>query len=175
MTTVLRDRLRRCYAILIIAGVLGVQFWTIVPRRYNQAWYWPFMNYPMYSAAHYPGDEFGHYELWAGPADQPESMRPVSSRELHLTTFKLATALRMASNRDAAIVYGRDESASEFLGRLAAEHVTSPPLRLQIWQHTWTFGPAGPVDRAGVRELKREWTPACELGPAGARCSSEIP
>lgn len=173
--SVSRDRLRKYYAAAIIAGVLGAQFWVIVPRRYQQAWYWPFVNYPMYSTAHYAGEQFSERELWAGPAGEPERMRLVSNRELNLTPFKYARALRKATNRDDSIVSGSDETASEFLGRLVVERMPSQPVRLQIWEHTWTIGAGGLEDRAGVRQLKREWTAACEPGPAASQCSGEIP
>lgn len=175
MTSQPADRLRKFYAVVIIAGVLGAQFWMIVPRRWEQAWYWPFMNYPMYSGARYPGDEFSRYELWAGPAGEPELLRFVPNRELHLTSAKYALALRMATRRDGPIVYGGDESASDFVSRLVAGLMPDRPLRLQIWEHTWTLGRGGVEDRAGVRKLEREWTLACERGAAVSRCASEIP
>lgn len=165
------DRLRKSWAALIIVGVLVAQSWTIVPLRWEQFWYWPFMNYPMYSAARYAGDEFSSYELWAGPAGKPDDVRFITSQELHLTTFKYAKVLRMASNRDGSVVYGHDESASEFIARVVAQRMPGQPLRLQIWEHTWTIGPAGLADRAGVRGLQRDWTTSCGIGLAGAPCS----
>lgn len=171
----LRDRLRKSYAVLIIAAILGAQFWVIVPRKWEQFWYWPFMNYPMYSTPHYPGDQFSRYELWAGPAGKPELLRLIPSEDLHLTTFKYSALLREAIERDRPAVWGADETASELLARLVAGLTPGQPVRLQIWQQTWTVGPSGLEDRDGVRELKGEWTPTCEVGVDAMRCSGETP
>lgn len=176
MTPAPRNRLRKAYAGAIIVGVLGIQFWTIVPDgTFHHWWYWPFLNYPMYSGARHPGEEYVRYELWAGPVGRPELLRPISQRELHLTTLVHGQALRVATNRDGPVIYGHEESASEFISRLVAQRMPAESIRLQIWEERWRSGATGGEDRMASRVLEREWTVACEIGGADATCAGGPP
>lgn len=49
-------RLKKFLLSVVIAAVLGLQLWIILPPGRHGVWYWPFMEYPMYSGAHTAGE-----------------------------------------------------------------------------------------------------------------------
>jgi len=46
------DSLKKISTSMLILAVLGVQLWVIIPPGSHGDWYWPFVEYPMYSGAH---------------------------------------------------------------------------------------------------------------------------
>lgn len=45
-------RVKKILASAVTIAVLGLQLWIIVPPGRHGGWYWPFVDYPMYSGAH---------------------------------------------------------------------------------------------------------------------------
>jgi hypothetical protein len=43
--------------------VLGLQLWIVLPPGQHGGWYWPFVEYPMYSTAHPPTDSVTAFAL----------------------------------------------------------------------------------------------------------------
>jgi len=50
------DRLKKLALSGVIVGALALQIWVMIPSTNRGGWYWPLLNYPMYSAAHHASD-----------------------------------------------------------------------------------------------------------------------
>ncbi|MEX1258358.1 MAG: hypothetical protein WEG36_12135 [Gemmatimonadota bacterium] len=73
-------RVRKLFAAGFIAGVLGFQAWVIAPGTPG-GWYWPFLDYPMYSRSVLPETPYRERRL---------ALVPLSSEGLPGDTLRLA-------------------------------------------------------------------------------------
>lgn len=74
-------RVRKLFAAVFIAGALGAQAWVIGPGT-SGSWYWPFLDYPMYSRSASPEEPFRERRL---------ALVPLSSEGLPGDTLRLAS------------------------------------------------------------------------------------
>ena len=81
-------------AVTVICGVLAVQLFAISPEG-RGGWYWPFVDYPMYSDAKQPGATFGLFDLEAIGCDG--AVRPVSASDARLPPFRFRNAVALAA------------------------------------------------------------------------------
>lgn len=64
--------LRRVFVVSFLAAVIGVQAFIAIPPGRHHSWFWPFMDYPMYSGAHHEGEEVSFHRLEGTPCDGVE-------------------------------------------------------------------------------------------------------
>jgi hypothetical protein len=119
----------------VIAGILGLQ---LAANLTAIDWYWPFINYPMYSDAHYRGDVFRYYELRQQACRRALPPAPVGAGTLRLGRFRYLQMLEQ--------IAGDTAQAAEFrvdLSRMARRYLEPPPCRLEVWERIVEIGPAG--------------------------------
>lgn len=81
-------------AICVIGGVLAVQLFALSPAG-RGGWYWPFVDYPMYSAAKEPGATFGLFDLEIVGCDGER--RALAAQDLRLPPFRYRNAVEVAA------------------------------------------------------------------------------
>ncbi|HET7599868.1 MAG TPA: hypothetical protein VFK09_06225 [Gemmatimonadales bacterium] len=151
--------LRKAFAVSCIAVVLGAQAWTIVPPGGRQrVRHWPFLDYPMYSAAHHAGDSIQLQELRAVACDRSDTIAvPASALRIELGRYwKLLYDLSRSAKPDALV---------DTLGRLTRAGTRADVCALQVWRKVLR------VEPAGVRVEERPWVESGEwpLQPDTAR------
>jgi hypothetical protein len=85
--------LRKLFAAGVAGAVLGIQL-IIVVFPIDAQWYWPFVTYPMYSAAHYRTDFVSDFRLRARPcAAAPASPVSLGARDMGMSEYMLREEL----------------------------------------------------------------------------------
>ena len=110
--------MKKLFAIVVSGGVLLFQAKEIaLPAT---GWYWPFMDYPMYSESHQAGDVFHQYRYVALPCDTAADARVVRSSVLGVKFFDLQFLLEAAASNQERRVIAPDVrvAAIEKLSRL---------------------------------------------------------
>ena len=126
-------------ACCVIAFVLGVQVWIIVPRQPKyRMWYWPFVNYPMFSSARYPGDGVDFWILHGVECSGKESTRELKHADLHIRTFNFFATLR-----NAAKIANKDPQerqvalhAQQLLSRMLNKYFPGEFCSAQVWRRS---------------------------------------
>jgi hypothetical protein len=73
-------KIEKAFSLAFIVGVLALQFWVIFPPEpRSKDWYWPFVNYPMYSQAKSPGEVFREHAIEVRFAEPGSALRLVQS------------------------------------------------------------------------------------------------
>ena len=141
-------RLRKAYAVAISAVVLGLQFWVIVPPRGYNAWYWPFVDYPMYSAPRYAGDQFRYHELRALPCDTAAPPLVVDYKRLRVTKFRFYALLAHSSRIvRAELTTDTSDTTLALLRRLVGDRVGGAYCTVELLERRFTIPKSGPVER----------------------------
>lgn len=146
--------LRRLFVALLLGGILVAQALVALPPVVDGSWYWPFLDYPMYSQAHHRGEEMRFRKLEALPCDGGEAIR-LRHVDLGLQWFHLDNLLVQAMESE-------DRREDDPRGRLRSLVVARYPERLcavRIYERSMHLGeiPAGGVDAVPWRlalELK---------------------
>jgi hypothetical protein len=149
--------IKKSFYAVVISSILGMQVYTILPGS-PEAWYWPFINYPMYSAPTRPGDKFRIDELRVIPCGQGSAIR-LSHRDLHVTYFAFLNLLENATRRCRPGFKPTEHSqaATELLSRLIVTQSSISCSNLQIWSKNFVIGVNG-VDKTDPPwELTCEW------------------
>lgn len=150
--------LPKVFAAAFCAAVISLQAYALIPGRGGNGWFWPFVNYPMYSRTHHLGDSFSRLDLRAVFCAPEVAARSISGEHLHVkwAAYKL-TLLQAAGLLDTATPAAA-EGAITRLRRLAATRLDFPACRLQLWTWKFTVGPQGlePVD--STWRLAGEWS-----------------
>ena len=103
-------RLMKLITSAVIVTILGLQLWVMLPTGRHGGWYWPFVEYPMYAAAHGPADSVTTRRLKVSTCEPNATAVPVSdSLGIPLMRFQ-ALLESVVSNR--ATVAMRDSSVS---------------------------------------------------------------
>jgi hypothetical protein len=128
---------------IFCAGVLAVQTWVICTTTKYHEYYWPFLNYPMYSRAYDAGQQIRHARLMLRPCDRPQQPVEMTFREAHLIRFVFQFRVHRAANmlRNTTPVAARNAAVS--LARLAHRHVPTPTCRMEVWVQLFRIGPDG--------------------------------
>lgn len=99
------DALRRGMASAVIVTVLFLQlvasfhwFGPVFGQRRRHGFFWPFLDYPMYSRPHYQGEPLPRYRLFGAFADGSEA--EVTSGDLGLNFWKFEQGPVQAILRD---------------------------------------------------------------------------
>ncbi len=150
--------LPKVFAAAFCAAVVALQAYTMLPGRAGNGWYWPFVNYPMYSRTHRAGDSFSRLDLRAVPCTPGGAGRPISGEHLRVkwAPYKLmlleAAGLRDTSTPEVA------ERAIARLRTLAATRLPFQTCRLQLWAWKFTVGPSGLEPTDSTWRLAGEWS-----------------
>lgn len=113
----------------------------------GEAHFWPFMNYPMYSAAHQEGDQLDRFFLFATVTDYGDITIKPSDFGLNYYTFM----------RDAIPVF-RDDNRDKihFFMKLYESRQGRKLISVRLENHSWVITRSGAVPNTPkvVRELK---------------------
>lgn len=124
--------LKKAFAIAVSGGMLLFQAAEVVSP--TDGWYWPFMDYPMYSVPNYEGDTYFEYGLRLAPCDPGQPPRAMDFGAMGIQYFDFRTLLV-----EAAVVNDRWEireettaQARRFLGRRAVRRAGPGYCRAEI-------------------------------------------
>jgi hypothetical protein len=129
---------RKAFAVGCIVFVLGAQAWTILPPGGRPRMrHWPFLDYPMYSAAHHVGDSIALDELRAVHCGAPDSAQPVPASALRLELGRYWQMLHRLSSSPAPA------PLLDTLARLTRSFVGTDVCALQVWRQVLVVEPRG--------------------------------
>jgi hypothetical protein len=132
----------KVFAAAYCVGVLAAQAWAIWPTTDSHAYYWPFIDYPMYSWSFDRGERISHARMMLQPCDRTRSPAEMTFRDAHLTRHEFQDrVLRAAGARNASANVARRARIS--LARLAHEHGTVPTCRMEVWMQFFRIGANG--------------------------------
>ena len=140
---------KRLYSIAVIAAILGPAVWAGVPRPQSFSWYWPFMDYPMYSRAHYPGEDTWKWEFRVGACDETVPTTRLTPAALHITAFRMIQLLESGAD-------STHPRVRTLLGRIAREQEAAT-CRGEIWARRYQLGTDGIVDRRPAWQRVTVW------------------
>jgi hypothetical protein len=120
-----------------------------LPHRFYD-WYWPFISYPMYSAAKKPGDEFRTYELRVIPCGEKRAPVHLSYRDLHVTYYAFHDLIENVSRN-------AKKGPVEFLNHLIADQSSISCFNGQIWRKAFVIGFDGLKNVNVPWDLAYEW------------------
>lgn len=143
-------------AIGVIAGVLGVQTFALLPAG-RGGWYWPFVDYPMYSDAREPGATFGLFDLELVSCDGER--RALSSADLKLPRFRYRNALEVAAGGRPDRPRAPEEvpDRRRFLSRVIVEEVPGEWCTAEVYGRIFEMGERGLVSPDVPRRRLAEW------------------
>lgn len=150
---------RKAWAIAVAGGILGLQVFASAPHTTGD-WYWPFINYPMYSESKQVGDSFTYWELRVAPCAGDGAAVPLGGRPLHITWFRFSRMLEAVAGTS----YGKPippEESERTMAALAQTITRHDPVtwcRAGVWKRTFTLGTTGVVDPSVPWRLVREWS-----------------
>jgi hypothetical protein len=150
-----------------IVGVLAAQVYAMAPGT-SGSWYWPFMNYPMYSAAKQPGAGFSFRRLEAVPCDAGGPRAELPAETLGVQTFRFRNLLETAAGgrRDAPAPSAEAiDEARAALAALARRHAPAGTCTLEITTRDFVVDAAGLVDPTPPERGVARWP----LGAEAAR------
>ena len=144
-------------AAVYCVGVLVAQAWVIWPTTRSRAYYWPFIDYPMYSWSFDQGERISHARLMLLPCDPTGSPAEMTFQDAHLTRHEFQDrVLRAAGARNASAEAARRARIS--LATLAHEHGPVAICRMEVWMQFFRIGANG-LELPGS-----EWTPSVGWG-----------
>ena len=156
--------IEKATAAMFVCGVLAFQGWATYPFNHSGGWYWPFVDYPMYSTAKLPGDNFVEHALALEFANQPENLESVSSGTGTLIEGEMGSLVLLGAedlgihrftlyrtlDQIAQGVETPDESDQDwikeevhFLSRLIAHQVTTTEIGVHLLEREYRVGPKG--------------------------------
>jgi hypothetical protein len=151
---------RKLAAIVLSAGVLGAQLVAIATatlsnNSYN-TWFWPFMDYPMYSTAHLYSDAVQYFELRGRSCDSQQAVA-LSFDDLHMDRSSLQLLLYLAASEPGRSM-GAASSATGLIDHMLQSHDGSAICWAEVWEHrrevTWN----GPSEMRSPPQLVRTWS-----------------
>ena len=150
----------KAFAVACIVVVLGAQAAVVFPPgKQARNRYWPFLNYPMYSAANHLGDSLVYLELRAVPCDMPDSTLPVPATTLHVNLGRYRQMLNGLTRSP------RREVKLDTIRRLTESGMRRNVCALELWRQVFF------VERRGVRIEDRPWVRYArwKVGPDSSR------
>jgi hypothetical protein len=133
--------------LLAVLGLQAVAAFDLTAQvfgvRHRKGYYWPFLDYPMYKGAHYPGDEFPQHVVIGQFADGTEA--PIGPEALGLDFWKFEKGLVRALNRG-------DAGAARPFAASYARRTGRRSVAFRLENHPWRLGAHG-LERAPSRVL----------------------
>ncbi len=129
-------------AALYCAAVLAIQIWVSLDRSGYRVYYWPFVNYPMYSRSFEMGYQIRHPRLMLQPCDSSAAYE-LTARAARLTQYefrdRVLRAVGLQPNRTAE---ASRRTRIELAG-LVARRAAAPVCRMEVWLQLFRIGPDG--------------------------------
>jgi hypothetical protein len=129
-------------AALYCAAVLAIQIWVSLDRSGYRVYYWPFVNYPMYSRSFEMGYQIRHPRLMLQPCDSSAAYE-LTARAARLTQYefrdRVLRAVGLQPNRTAE---ASRRTRIELAG-LVARRAAAPVCRMEVWLQLFRIGPEG--------------------------------
>jgi hypothetical protein len=129
-------------AALFCATVLAVQAWVSLDRWGYHAYYWPFVNYPMYSRSFDVGHEIRHPRLMLHPCDRSQPYE-LTFRGAALTQYEYRDRLLRAAGLQPRLPQEVARRTPIQLAALAAARAPAPICRMEIWVQRFRIGTGG--------------------------------
>jgi hypothetical protein len=151
---------RKLAAIVLSASVLGAQLVAIAPstlsnNTYN-TWFWPFMDYPMYSTAHVYSDAVLYFELRGRSCDSQQAIE-LSFDDLHMDRSSLQLLLHLAAS-EALRSTGAGSSATGLIDHMLQSRDGSAICSAEVWEHRQEITWNGPRGTRSPPQLVRTWS-----------------
>jgi hypothetical protein len=134
--------LSKTLAAAYCAAVILLQTYKVfATTAYNER-HWPFMNYPMYSAAYGPGDRVAEVKLVVRPCDggDPE---PFTHADARLIYFQFRKAVMQAGDVLGNTPPATSARAVEFLRDRIQRYAPKPACEWSVWSKLYEIGPGG--------------------------------
>lgn len=143
-------------AVGVIGGVLALQLFALSPHG-RGGWYWPFVDYPMYSAAKKPGATFGLFELYVVTCEG--AVRPLVAADLSLARFRYRNTLEVAAGGRPDRPREAEEipAARAMLAELIEDQVPGRWCEAQVHGRIFRMGEGGLESADVPRRLLAEW------------------
>jgi hypothetical protein len=159
----------KIFVSLFSITVLALQSYAVFSTMGYNNYYWPFVNYPMYSNSHQAGETFSDVRLRALPCDNLRDTLQLGEDDLHVT-----------SGRFNGLIYGsagvrgtraRSETNAEALLHFITTYVPRPICRVQVWEQLYRIGAKGLEYPGRPWEIAKEWIvtppPAASIDSTG--------
>ncbi|HEX5436703.1 MAG TPA: hypothetical protein VFW98_06070 [Gemmatimonadaceae bacterium] len=165
--------LRKLFAIGVCVAILGAQIWVIAPPLgRSRTWYWPFLNYPMYSRSLPAGSVFKQYALDALPCAGGPAPIVVSDDLLGLRRFRAYDLLQSIDDTvGSAASRAAADSSMALIDHLVSTRSSVSLCTLRLRVQSITLGPDGVQDPDLVWSTVRSWpvhAPAERAAPAAS-------
>jgi hypothetical protein len=163
--------LAKLFAIAFCGAALLVQAYMVVTplRRKNayQNYYWPFVNYPMYSDSHRMGESFSTLDLRVVPCGPDAKPVQVRSTQLRVKWKPYEQMIFQAARLRDTNSTAPAERAARHLRHYVATRLSFPACTVQLWSQTFRIGPHGLEPPDTTWRVAAEWdlTPADSVTP----------
>jgi hypothetical protein len=158
----------KLFAAAFCGSVIAFQAYPILSGQGYNNYYWPFVNYPMYSDSHRMGDSVSSIKMRAVPCRSGAPSVAVTEVDLRIKWGTFDRLLDEAAGLRETTSPVMAERASRRLRQLAATELPIPTCAVQLWRRTITIGPRGLENADAAWRVAAEWpvTEADSL-PAG--------
>ena len=129
-------------AALYCAAVLAVQIWVSLDRSGYRVYYWPFVNYPMYSRSFEMGHQIRHPRLMLQPCDSSAAYELTASAA-RLTQYEFRDRVLRAAGLQPNRTAEASRRTRIELAALAARRAPAPVCRMEVWLQLFRIGPDG--------------------------------
>ena len=149
------NTLKKCVASAFVLGVLLVQAWVIGPSRVG-GYYWPFMDYPMYSAPRALGEPYRDYRLALVPPGPGSDTIRAAASELGMEYFAFQAAMEVVDRPMGQTPEESDALAQQARERVARNSQTRFGLgRFEVVLEARSYV----IDRGGLISADPPWEP----------------
>jgi len=143
---------QKAVAIAVIGFALAMQAAQIFPPGMppNER-FWPFVDWPMYSASFQPGARVSRESVRVVSCDGTGTSAEVTAYDMHVERFVFYTMMSAAADTGR-----RGEAMTDTLVHLVETKWRRPACALQIWQQTLVIGERGLASLDEPWQLVRE-------------------
>ena len=137
--------LPKTFAACVAGAVLAFQLYIALPVGTRGAWYWPIIDYQMYSAAKQRGDRVEVFEFRARPCDGSPA-HPITTRDLGITHLRFQDVLENARGGERRSRWDMSQAeARALIARLIEQASPGRYCAGQVWKHSYTVGQDDPA------------------------------
>jgi hypothetical protein len=130
-------------AAVYCAGVLAIQAGVICTTAEYHEYYWPFLNYPMYSRSFGMGEQIRHARLMLQPCDSSTPPIEMTFQDAHLTRYEFQYRVHRAAGARKNTSPNAARNARLSLTELAHANMRVPICRMDVWMKLFRIGPDG--------------------------------
>ena len=147
----------KLFAAAFCGSVIALQAYPILSGLGYNNYYWPFVNYPMYSDSHRMGESVSSLKLRAVPCRSGAPSVAVTEVDLRIKWGTFDRLLYEAAGLRNTASPVQAERASRRLRQLAATELSIPTCAVQLWRRTITIGPRGLENADAAWHVAAEW------------------